>query len=228
MVSAERNRDHLCVEGSILTSTSILTATRSGRPPPWQGPRGPPSTVVWPTGEQGEGRHTHDAADDPSRALRLKERSLVMGGAVSGGAWAWEAGVGPDVCRWLAGEAAAAGDADEDHWHAAGLPRREESTEAGASDIDQPLPGAGVGMEGVRAAGAVKQLVALSRPVDWEVGPGGAEAALGIRNLERWGGFGAWGPEPSDEKGDPGLEGGGEGEGPLRRTYPFFLEDGWD
>ena len=82
-------------------------------------------------------------------------------------------------------------------------------------------------MERVRAAGG-KQPVALNRPLDWEVGPGGAEAALGIRNLERWGGFGEWGPEPADEKADPSLEGGGRGAGPLRRTFPFFLEDGWD
>ena len=68
----------------------------------------------------------------------------------------------------------------------------------------------------------------LSQPLDSEVGPGGAEAALGIRNLERWGGFGEWGPEPAEEKADPSLEGGGRGAGPLRRTFPFFLEDGWD
>ena len=81
MVSAERNRDHVCPEKGLLGLTSLLTATRSGRPPPWQGPRGPPATVVWPTGEQGEGRHTDDAADDPStgRALRLKLFPVTVG-----------------------------------------------------------------------------------------------------------------------------------------------------
>ena len=205
MVSAERNRKHACCEESLLALKSLITATRSGKPPPGHGPRRPLSAEKWSTEESAAQLTVFpDAADDPSSGPM--ERSVAMGGAVPGGAWAWEAGGGPDVCQWLAGEATAAGDADEDH---AGLHQCGENVaEAAATEesiFAQQLSATTVGGRGWAGGGAGGRCDAWSAgaaaPLDermacqWgrdeegagmllEVGPGGAEAEPGHEDFE--------------------------------------------
>jgi hypothetical protein len=200
------------------------TATRSGKPPLWRGPRGPSSSALV---AEATVRRAQNAA---SAAPAGSEGRMSMGGTagddVPGGVWGWGAGEGPDssLCSgwWLTEEATVA--------RAGGFVSARADREQCGVMLMADVTRIGVGA----AAGEARPILLPEEKRCWQGGEE-RESRLGAHGaFESWGGAEVWSPGCAGELGDPDPEGGeqtphlsGEGAG-LCKSFPFFLAEGWD
>ena len=193
------------------------TVTSSSRPRLWRGPRG----GTYPTAERAIWRASDETdvaspgSDGPSAVVGWAGGAL----GVPRGEWEWEAGVGPDVCSWLAEEGMAAEPGDGSAAHA-GHGQCGVALEGGASRIG--ARGAGEVVQGPERT-ARQSEKARRRRIGGEMEPG-------LDDTQCWSGGDVWRQERAGVQGDPGLAGAQSswlGAG-LRQCYPFFLETGWD